>query len=80
MFRLAVNLTQPTAMVLESQRLEEDDNKTAIYCELESGLLRSLPAFTDPLFFKILATKLKNFFNLVSIFVHIFLNLFCLEF
>uniref|UniRef100_A0A914YWP4 Timeless N-terminal domain-containing protein n=1 Tax=Panagrolaimus superbus TaxID=310955 RepID=A0A914YWP4_9BILA len=62
--RLAVNLCQPTAMVLESQRLEEDEKKITVYCELETGLLRSLPAFADPLLFKVLAAKLKNFFDL----------------
>uniref|UniRef100_A0AC34F0E1 Timeless N-terminal domain-containing protein n=1 Tax=Panagrolaimus sp. ES5 TaxID=591445 RepID=A0AC34F0E1_9BILA len=61
---LAVNLCQSTAMVLESQRLEEDEKKISVYCELESGLLRSLPAFADPVFFKVLAAKLKSFFDL----------------
>ena len=66
-FRLVVNLSQPTTMVMASQRHDEDnDNKIKIYCELESGLLRSLSAFADAKFYEVLATKLKSFFDLVS--------------
>uniref|UniRef100_A0A7E4W433 TIMELESS domain-containing protein n=1 Tax=Panagrellus redivivus TaxID=6233 RepID=A0A7E4W433_PANRE len=64
--RLAVNLCQPTTMVLSADRSDDDDKgkKMMLYNTFESGLLRLLSAFNDAKLFEVLKTKMEEFFNL----------------
>lgn len=65
MFSFAVNLCQPTMVVLRGN-VPDDHEAWQIFYEVETGLVNALPAFADSELFRIFDRKIKEHFDKVD--------------